>query len=280
MQKRMFACAACMALSGCAGNGDGLDANGRPLEESTGGGVLVAHLASIQANVFTPICTSCHSGAAAPLGLRLDEGASFAMLVNAPSTEVPSLLRVAPGDPDSSYLIHKLEGTAQVGGRMPLNGPALPAETIAVIRQWIAEGAQPPAQGVMPSVPSLSATWPVEHARMDPHARIVVAADRELDTTLLAGGTITLHKIDNAPDRAVAHELDVPMGRIELRSQSPTVLSITPPEKGWAGGVYHLRISGGAPLAVTDLGSRAIDGDGDGTAGGDFVLTFEVKETK
>lgn len=155
MQKRVTACLACIALSGCAGSGEGLDANGRPLEESEGGDVLTANLASIQTHVFTPMCTNCHSGAAAPLGLRLDEGVSYAMLVNAPSVEAPALLRVAPGDPDASYLIHKLEGTAQVGGRMPLNGPALPAETIAVIRQWIAEGAQAPSQDASSSVPGL-----------------------------------------------------------------------------------------------------------------------------
>lgn len=276
MQKRVTACLACIALSGCAGSGEGLDANGRPLEDSEGGDVLTANLASIQTHVFTPMCTNCHSGAAAPLGLRLDEGVSYAMLVNAPSVEAPALLRVAPGDPDASYLIHKLEGTAQVGGRMPLNGPALPAETIAVIRQWIAEGAQAPSQDASSSVPSLTAVWPMQ--RMSSHEHIVVVADRELDATLLAAGTITLRKTDEAAERALVQGLDLP--RIELRSQLPTVVAIAPPDGGWARGAYELRISGNAPLAVADLNSRAIDGDGDGIAGGDFVLTFKVEETR
>src|SRR5262245_12326579 len=100
-------CSACL-LIGCAGDGTGLDMNGRPV--SSGGAEeqpLTPTLQSIQDNVFTPICTQCHIGAAAPLGLRLDEGSSFAMLVNAPSVEVPSLLRVSPGHPDDSYLIQK-----------------------------------------------------------------------------------------------------------------------------------------------------------------------------
>jgi hypothetical protein len=100
---------------------------------------LLPELASIQANVFTPACTQCHAGAAGPLGLRLDDGASYATLVNQPSVKRHQSGRVAPGNPDASYLIHKLEGTA--GARMPLNAPALPAETIAVIRQWITNGA-------------------------------------------------------------------------------------------------------------------------------------------
>ena len=98
--------------------------------------------ASIQSNVFTPICTHV-SFRRVPR--RSDCGSrkapSYAMLVNAPSVEAPTLLRVAPGNPDASYLIQKIEGTAAVGGRMPLNGPPLPAETIAVIRQWITDGA-------------------------------------------------------------------------------------------------------------------------------------------
>ncbi len=59
-------------------------------------------------------------GAAAPLGFRLDAASAYAMLVNALSVEVPTLLRVSPGNPDSSYLIQKLEGHAAVGGQMPL----------------------------------------------------------------------------------------------------------------------------------------------------------------
>src|SRR5262245_22750717 len=110
-------------LSACAGDGTGLDSNGRPGDGSPT--PLLPEFESIQSNVFTPICAPCHSGAAAPLGLRLDAGASYAMLVNASSVEAPSLRRVAPGNPDASYLIHKIAGTASAGGRMPLGGPPL-----------------------------------------------------------------------------------------------------------------------------------------------------------
>ena len=80
-----------------------------------------------------------------PLGFRLDAASSYAMLVGAASVEVPSLMRVAPGNPDASYIIQKLEGHAAVGGQMPLGGPYLPQATIDVIRQWITDGAQPTA---------------------------------------------------------------------------------------------------------------------------------------
>ncbi|MGH8186262.1 MAG: hypothetical protein ACREUC_06840, partial [Steroidobacteraceae bacterium] len=99
-----IACASALLLSACAGDGEGLDENGRPLTGDTTEPPLLPQLSSIQSNVFTPSCTSCHAGASAPLGLRLEEGVSFAMLVNVQSTEVPSLARVAPGNPDGSYL--------------------------------------------------------------------------------------------------------------------------------------------------------------------------------
>src|SRR5689334_12437537 len=101
-------------LLSCGGSGQGLDENGRPSGSSGGGGgsgggsggsgggggggggsTLTADLQSIQDHVFTPICTTCHEGAAAPLGFRLDAASAYAMLVNAPSVEVPSLRRVS-----------------------------------------------------------------------------------------------------------------------------------------------------------------------------------------
>ncbi len=139
-----FASLICLAsIAACGGSGEGLDANGRPLSEGGGDAdALVPTLASIQQNVFTPVCTACHAGGAAPQGLRLDAANSAAALIGVASNEVPSLLRVAPGDADASYLVQKLEGSAAVGERMPLGGPFLDAATIDVIRQWIDQGAQ------------------------------------------------------------------------------------------------------------------------------------------
>lgn len=147
MEVRLLAVAATslagLMLASCGGgSGEGLDSNGRPLAPGGGdGGALTARFQSIQSHVFTPVCTACHAGGAAPQGLRLDAANSYALLVGVTSNEVPTLKRVAPGRPDDSYLIQKLEGHAAVGARMPLGGPYLDAPTIALIRQWIADGA-------------------------------------------------------------------------------------------------------------------------------------------
>ena len=76
--------------------------------------------------------------------LNLAEGVSYAQLVNVASVSKRGATRVIPGDPDNSYLIHKLEGgPGLVGNRMPnTGGPYLTAGQIAVIRRWIQEGAK------------------------------------------------------------------------------------------------------------------------------------------
>lgn len=102
-------------------------------------------LTQIQTQVFTPVCSGCHTGPTGnvlPSGMNLTSVAnSFAALVGVASLEVPAIDRVAAGNPDNSYLIQKLEGTAAVGDRMPQGGPFLNQATIDMIRQWIADGA-------------------------------------------------------------------------------------------------------------------------------------------
>lgn len=106
---------------------------------------LQPSLASIQNDIFAPICSGCHAGPPGPnlpSGMDLSSAdASFSSLINIASFEVPIIRRVAVGDADNSYLIHKLEGTSAVGTRMPQGGPFLDQATIDVVRSWIDGGA-------------------------------------------------------------------------------------------------------------------------------------------
>lgn len=135
-----------VSLSGCAGNGKGLDENGNPIGSGDGGNLPVAFeptFTNIQANVFSSVCIQCHIGAAAPQGLRLDDQNSYDALVNVLSSERGDLLRVKPDDPDNSYIIRKLEGGPEIAGaQMPLNLTPLSQDTINAIRVWISQGAQ------------------------------------------------------------------------------------------------------------------------------------------
>jgi hypothetical protein len=107
-----------------------------------------ATFATVQRRVFTPSCAtlSCH-GAAVAGGLDLSLGTAFASLVGVPSSNAAAhaagLLRVAPGDPERSFLLRKLEGTlgAGEGDPMPRVGTRLPAASIDLVRRWIAAGA-------------------------------------------------------------------------------------------------------------------------------------------
>ena len=95
--------------------------------------------------IFARSCggTGCHVGEEAPAGkLDLSPGNAYAQLVGTPSLAV-RMDRVAPGDPDASYLWCKVAGTcaARQGARMPLDAPALDDVDLETIREWIAAGA-------------------------------------------------------------------------------------------------------------------------------------------
>lgn len=279
---RWMLLSAVSALSACAGNGEGLDENGRPLEEQDD--TLQPTFSSIQSHVLTPICTTCHSSAAAPLGLRLDEASSYALLVNAPSVQVPAVLRVQPGNPDASYLVQKLEGTAAVGARMPLGQPALPAESIAVIRQWIADGAQDDRSvaSAKPQLQTVSLTGVTPQANEVLHAapaQIVLTSNTALDLGLLQSDVVTLRASGGDGSFVEGNELAFAL-QIAVRSTDPTVLVLTPAATRWHDDLYELRVSGGSPIALASINGEVIDGDRDGTPGGDFVLQFTLESAR
>lgn len=88
-------------------------------------------------------CVTCHTtvGRQPAAGLNM-AGDAHAAMVNVPSRQRPDMLLVAPGDPDNSYLIHKLEGRSGIVGlRMPRNPPYLTDGQIRVVRRWIQNGA-------------------------------------------------------------------------------------------------------------------------------------------
>ena len=105
---------------------------------------------SIQQEIFSsgdssgrPACTNCHNAIGSRFnGLDLSPAVSYSNLVNVASRGKAGAVRVIPGDPENSYLIHKLEGRSTIAGvRMPLGGPYLETGQILVIRRWIEIGA-------------------------------------------------------------------------------------------------------------------------------------------
>jgi hypothetical protein len=113
-----------------------------PLSPPAGGTALT--FTQIQSQIFTPVCAKagCHAAGSSPSGLVLAAGQSYGNLVGRPAAENSALARVAPGNPDGSYIILKLRGDPGITGeRMPLGGPFLSADQIAGIAAWIRAGA-------------------------------------------------------------------------------------------------------------------------------------------
>jgi len=263
---RALAALGAALLGACAGNGEGLDANGQPL--GSGGGTpppLTADFQSIQDNVFTPVCVRCHSGAGAPEGLQLDAAHSYALLVGVPSNEEPGVLRVQPGVPDSSYIVLKLEGSsAIVGAQMPFGGPPLPQSTIDVIRQWISDGAAntPVAGATAAARFTVVASFPEDQAVVAPAvARIVVAFSHELDASLINDTTVHLERLGTDAPAAAA-----PIS-MRLAAGNPRALLIIP-RGALAAGRYRLTLRGSGGGALADVNARAL--------GIDYVSEFIV----
>lgn len=108
-------------------------------------------LAAIQSDIFEVRgCStdSCHGGSPPAGSLDLSSVTASGMnLVSINSVQRTELLRVAPSDSSSSYLMNKILGVGMANGtdRMPPNdqGIVLCEEEINAIRQWIDAGANP-----------------------------------------------------------------------------------------------------------------------------------------
>ncbi|GIW40037.1 MAG: hypothetical protein KatS3mg076_0614 [Candidatus Binatia bacterium] len=132
---RRIGCAAALCLFGCAGDG--------PVAFTTGG-----DFGRIQREIFDRRCTSgpCHSPQTRAGGLDLSGPAAFDELVGVepdnPAARAAGDLRVAPFEPERSFLVRKLGGPrAGEGSRMPLGEAPLSEDEIALIVGWILDGA-------------------------------------------------------------------------------------------------------------------------------------------
>ncbi len=272
-------------IAGCtAGSGEGLDISGRPLSE--GGNVpLAPTLASVQANVFNPSCTVCHSGANAPQGLRLDAANSFTNLVGVPSRQASSFLRVAPGNPDQSYLIHKLEGTASTGEQMPLGGPPIPQPTINFVRQWITDGALADSGGPPGTPPVVVSLTPDPDSVVGSFpAEINAGFDQDIDASTINGLTFTLVRSGGDGQFSDGNEEVISPASVSLSAVNPRLAIMDLSGVPIVEDRYQVTLHGSGPNMILGINGVALDGEyagsfptGDGAEGGDFVVEFEVQ---
>lgn len=143
MRKLLATLGACACLGACR-----LPEPPRVGEPRDPGQDVSGAYADIEFDLWAPRCATaaCHAGAPPAAFPQLDPGASWEALVSVPSEQQPALLLVAPGDPEGSYLVHKLRGThASQGGsgqRMPIGDVALDDQELSGVEAWIRDGAQ------------------------------------------------------------------------------------------------------------------------------------------
>ena len=285
-------------LAGCAGNGEGLNSNGVPIGSSSGSGsgsssgggsgTVTADFQSIQDNVFTPICSPCHSGAGAPYGETLDAAHSYNSIVGVPSGEIPTLDRIKPGDPDNSYLVQKIEGAPGISGaQMPYHETPLVQSTIDAIRQWVTDGAPQGTSAATGSVKAMeriqqlanttsipftvTQTSPVDAAVMDqPVSHILVAFNHEVDASLINYTTLAVQRVGSGMG-AEAADANTPALHLPsyaaLAQGNPKAIIITPAAP-LLPGTYRVTVRGSGGGALADLNAQAL--------GSDYSFTFTV----
>lgn len=242
------------------------------------------NFSEIQANVFTPTCATsgCHD-AGASAGLDLRDGTSYAMLVDIPSSQDGNILRVAPNNPDASYLVQKLEGTAATGQQMPPGGALAQAE-IDVVRQWITDGAlddtaTPPAAPVR-----VSSISPAPNATLDAApTQLVAGFTRELDATSVNAASFIIEASGGDGNFTNGNEVQVTAADIRVPAGNPQSAVFDLTGVALADDSYRIRLLGNGASVVMDLDANALDGEftgvfpsGNGTAGGDFASFFTV----
>jgi len=88
-------------------------------------------------------CVACHLTGAESGGLNLEPGKTRAELLE--DSNGASIPRVTPGDPEASYIVHKLRGThLEVGGSgslMPQGATSVSEELLALVERWVLQGA-------------------------------------------------------------------------------------------------------------------------------------------
>jgi len=231
---------------------------------------------AVFSQVLEPRCTfsSCHSSPTVAAKLDLSREHACNALVGAASCLFPQRKLVVPSNPDDSFLMHKLTGTAlaespdgncsvQSNAPMPFGGSAIPDEEIALIRDWIATGAPCESSpiGGPGTPPGTRLVTSLTVDRTAPFAGEIVTVTVTLDGLAADGG----QPIDLETDtRALSAPVQVfvPAGKsqvtFEAYAQRPTPLFALVAHSGDSAKTALLRVTG---LEVAEVLSNAGHGD-------------------
>jgi len=231
----------------------------------------------IQAAVFTPSCATanCHSGGLPAAGLNLEAANSFTQMIGIASTQDAGVQRVNPGNPNASYLITKLEGPGASGGVMPPVG-ALAQVDIDTIRQWITDGAIDDTAVVLDPI-RVATLLPMPGAALTvPPTQIMAGFDRAPDAATVNANTFILQASGGDGSFADGNEVVITAASITVPIVNPQSAIFDLTGVVLADDTYRVTLLGDGNSVIMDLDANALDGDGDGTAGGDYIAQFTL----
>lgn len=187
------------------------------------------------------------------------------------------------GDPDASYLIHRLEGTAPGFGVMPPGG-ALPQSSIDMIRAWILAGAvddTPPPPPAMPVKVMTISPGPDVVLQASP-AQIMVRFTRDLDTATVTPMSFLL-EASGASDGTFNDGNEIPINAAAINTPTTTTAVFDLTGVNMPDEIYQITLLGTGATAILDLTPNPLDGEftgilpsGDDIAGGDFRISFSI----
>jgi hypothetical protein len=205
---------------------------------------LMATFDSIQANIFTPLCATCHSGPNPPVNLNLDATHSYNDLIDVPSTEQPTIVRVKPGDPMNSFLVQHIQS----------DGDGASPTDLTFIEQWITDGAPPSASAMsMAEKFQVASVEPDIGGQFSAAPRhLVVGFTQELDASRIDGTSAVLERManDGGANARVAAQVAIPAG-------NPRALIVTP-NFPLVPGSYRLMIDSPDGTAIGSIGSAGL----------------------
>ena len=235
------------------------------------------NFSEIQASLFGPTCATagCHSGGAPAANLNLEAANSYAMLIGIPSTQDAGVQRVNPGNPDQSYLVTKLEGPGAAGGQMPPAGP-IPQADIDVVRQWISDGAIDDTVVVLDPIRVVSLSPMPGAALTAQPTQIVAGFDRELDAATVNANTFLLQGSGGDGSFIDGNEVSITAASITVPVANPQSAIFDLTGVTLVDDTYLVSLLGDGASVIMDLDANALDGDGDGNAGGDYFAPFTI----
>ena len=191
------------------------------------------------------------------------------MLVNVASSEVPNLLRVNPGNPDQSYLVQKIQGNAAVGVRMPREQAAL--SSAGSHRSDPAAGSRPARRRSSAPPDNLTVTSSIP-------ARVGERGCRASENSRWSSPAKSTSSRVSATPSTLRDAIGSAGGdgrrrvcpRAARTSSSSRWRSASPPA------AISSRCAATGAVALADNAGHVLDGDADGTPGGDFLMSFDV----